>query len=254
MSPRSHVVILFVAGLIAVFSDSGTAIAQDEPELRLERREGPRGERGPERRPNPEQDELRRELERLQKALKEEGFLRLQAEMELEDSRSRRDREPGERPRPEEGERRDREREVEVEVKVERINENRSEGDRGPGPVQVAEAQVEAARAALELSELRLEAAQRDFDRVMGDKARFPDADPFPLRLAIAEARAEAADARARLIEAEFRLYRARRSGDEVGEVIVTQTKPDFTVDDALETAEKVIDLLRGFRLDERPR
>lgn len=261
MQLRSPLAALCGTGLLALVFGPLSATAQDEPTPEPERersgdqaRPGRGGDR-PADRGGPPIDRLRDELNELRQMLEQERAARREAEERFERSRAEEGRgRPGD---PADRERRERMERERIERQVLEQTRNRDRGERrdAPGVIAVAEAKVEAARVALEVTELRAEAARRKFASAERSENRpMNEAEELVGRLAVAETKAAVAEARARLIEAEFNLGRARRTAEDAGEDVVVKVESEFGVDDALETAEQVIDILRRFEFDKRPR
>ncbi len=264
MRLQSTLAALCGTGLLALVFGPLATTAQDEPTPERDReqpeqqaRPGRGGDR-PADRGGPPIDRLREELNELRRMLEQERDARRRVEEQLE--RSRAEEERDRRSDVAEQERRERmERERMERLERERDRDRDRERERSerrdtPGVVAVAEAKVEASRAALEVTELRAEAARRKLASAERDEGRpLTEAEELVGRLAIAETQAAVAEARARLIEAEFNLGQTLRIAGDVGENTIVKVESEFGVDDALETAEKVIEILRGFEFGERP-
>ncbi|MEW4568874.1 hypothetical protein AB1L88_13500 [Tautonia sp. JC769] len=262
-------------GLMAfVLGPLVSATGQDEPrpEPRLELPgDQARPDRGGDRE-GPPVDRLQAELAELRRMLERERDARRQAEERLERSRGEEDRArrgegyqgdpfgPGLRERTERVEREHVER-VEREREREQDRDRERERERGdrretPGIVAVAEAKVEAARAVLNVAELRLDVARRKSADADGPGGRqiMSDEQATILRLAVAEAEAAVAEARVRVLESEYNLGQVARAAEDSGEDAVVKVESEFRVDDALETAEQVIGIIRRFQAEGRPR
>jgi hypothetical protein len=249
--------------LVVVFGALVSATAQDEPrpEPRLdlpgEQARPDRGGDRPADRGGPQIERLQNELNKLRQMVELERDARRQAEERLERSRGEEGQAgPADRERRERLERVERER-MELQERERARDRERERGERrgAPGVVAVAEAKVEAARAALEVAELRAEAARRKFASAERSERRpLTEEEELVGRLAIAESQAAVAEARVRLLEAEYNLGQVVRVAGEAGEDAVVKVESEFRVEDALETAEQVIGIIRRFQVEERPR
>lgn len=170
--------------------------------------------------------------------------------------------------------------EAQDELDQHREHDGHARGDRpsdghdhaeAPDRARVAEARVEAARSRLEAAEVRLDACRQrveEIDRAMASGIASA-AEGFEGRMALADAQAQLAEARAQLVESEFQLGRVLRgqdgepgseedrdeAGHAPGEVdIDDEGDGGIALEDVVDTADRIIDLIRSLDDDDRGR